>query len=40
VFPNKERAENKIDPFVALCMAMGRAMLARPDAPLQMFMVG
>lgn len=27
VFPNKERPENKIDPFVALCMAMGRAML-------------
>jgi phage terminase large subunit-like protein len=26
VFPNKERAENKIDPFVALCMAMGRYM--------------
>ncbi|WP_440225754.1 terminase large subunit [Dokdonella sp. MW10] len=27
VFPNKERKENKIDPFVALCMAMGRAMV-------------
>lgn len=27
VFPNKERPENKIDPVVALCMAMGRAML-------------
>lgn len=26
VFPNKERPENKIDPFVALCMAMGLAM--------------
>lgn len=26
VFPNKERPENKIDPFVALCMAMGRYM--------------
>lgn len=26
VFPNKERKENKIDPFVALVMAMGRAM--------------
>ncbi len=26
VFPNKERPENKIDPFVALVMAMGRAM--------------
>ena len=24
VFPRKERDENKIDPFVALCMAMGR----------------
>ena len=27
VFPNKERPENKIDPFVALCMAMGRSMV-------------
>lgn len=26
IFPNKERPENKIDPFVALCMAMGRYM--------------
>lgn len=26
VFPNKERPENKIDPFVALCMAMGRRL--------------
>lgn len=40
VFPNKERPENKIDPYVALCMAMGRVMLARPDKPLQMFMLG
>lgn len=40
VFPNKERPENKIDPFVALCMAMGRAMNARPDKPLTMFMLG
>lgn len=40
VFPNKERPENKIDPFVALCMAVGRAMLVRPDKPLQMFMLG
>ncbi len=28
VYPRKEREENKIDPFVALCMAMGRAMAA------------
>lgn len=40
VFPNKERPENKIDPFVALCMAMGRAMVVQPDKPLQMFMLG
>jgi len=26
VFPTKERPENKIDPFVALCMAMGVCM--------------
>jgi len=26
VYPRKERDENKIDPFVALCMAMGLAM--------------
>ena len=26
VYPRKERPENKIDPFVALCMAMGLAM--------------
>lgn len=39
VFPNKEKPENKIDPYVALCMAMGRAMNARPDKPLQMFML-
>lgn len=31
VYPRKERAENKIDPFVALCMAMGRAMLGGPQ---------
>lgn len=31
VFPNKESAEKKIDPFVALCMAMGRYM-KRDDA--------
>jgi phage terminase large subunit-like protein len=40
VFPNKERAENKIDPFVALCMAMGVAMTDEPSKPLQMFMLG
>lgn len=33
VFPNKERPENKIDPFVALCMAMGRAMTAVEKQP-------
>ena len=26
VYPRKEREENKIDPFVALCEAMGVAM--------------
>lgn len=40
VFPNKERPENKIDPFVALCMAMGVAMVDEPSKPLQMFMLG
>lgn len=39
VFPNKERPENKIDPFVALCMAMGVAMQDEPSKPLQMFML-
>jgi phage terminase large subunit-like protein len=33
VFPNKERPENKIDPFVALCMAMGVAMTAQVKDP-------
>lgn len=33
VFPNKERPENKIDPFVALCMAMGVAMSAQQSDP-------
>ncbi len=33
VFPNKERPENKIDPFVALCMAMGVAMQATEKQP-------
>ncbi len=33
VFPNKERPENKIDPFVALCMAMGVAMQAAEKQP-------
>jgi phage terminase large subunit-like protein len=40
VFPNKERPENKIDPFVALCMAMGVSMQDEPSKPLQMFMLG
>lgn len=33
VFPNKETNEKKIDPFVALCMAMGRYMAGaeQPD---------
>lgn len=30
VYPRKERDANKIDPFVALCMAMGLAMKAPP----------
>lgn len=30
IFPRKERRENKIDPAVALIMALGRAMLAEP----------
>jgi phage terminase large subunit-like protein len=29
VYPRKERDENKIDPFVALCMAMGLAMTCK-----------
>lgn len=33
VFPNKERPENKIDPFVALCMAMGVAMSSSERQP-------
>lgn len=33
VFPNKERPENKIDPFVALCMAMGVAMSSAERQP-------
>lgn len=33
VFPNKERPENKIDPFVALCMAMGVQMTAQVKDP-------
>lgn len=40
VFPNKERAENKIDPFVALCMATGVMMVNEPEKPLHMFMLG
>lgn len=33
VYPRKEREENKIDPFVALCMAMGLAMRAAGKQP-------
>lgn len=33
IYPRKERAENKIDAAVALIMALGRAMLSRPDGP-------
>lgn len=33
VYPRKERDENKIDPFVALCMAMGLAMQAAENRP-------
>lgn len=40
VFPNKERPENKIDPFVALCMAMGVSMQDEPSRPLMMFTLG
>jgi phage terminase large subunit-like protein len=32
IYPNKQRAENKIDGVVATLMALGRAMVA-PDAP-------
>jgi phage terminase large subunit-like protein len=40
IYPNKERPENKIDPFVALCAAMGRAMLGAPPEPkYQMFVL-
>ncbi len=40
IYPNKERPENKIDPFVALCAAMGRAMLGKPAEPkFQMFIL-
>lgn len=38
VFPNKERPENKIDPFVAMCMAMGRAMVSATDGDLSEFL--
>lgn len=33
VYPRKEREENKIDPFVALCMAMGLAIRADDSGP-------
>lgn len=40
IYPNKERPENKIDPFVALCAAMGRAMLGGPvEKQFQMFVL-
>lgn len=32
VYPRKERPENKIDPFVALCAAMARAMVANRES--------
>jgi phage terminase large subunit-like protein len=32
VYPRKERPENKIDPFVALCAAMARGMTADPGS--------
>lgn len=35
VYPRKEREQNKIDPFVALCMAMGLAMQGQ-EKPLDM----
>lgn len=37
VYPRKERDEKKIDGFVALCMAMNRAMFAEPG-PAQAFL--
>jgi phage terminase large subunit-like protein len=37
VYPRKERNENKIDPFVALCMAMGLAMKS-PESDLSEFL--
>lgn len=40
VFPRKERRENKIDPAVALIIAMGRAMHAEPAADPSIFFVG
>jgi phage terminase large subunit-like protein len=40
IFPNKERPENKIDPFVALCMAMGRHMIgAEPEKRYQLLVL-
>lgn len=38
VFPNKEKPENKIDPFVALCMAMGRAMVPSDEGNFDEFL--
>lgn len=37
VYPRKERPENKIDPFVALCMAMGLAMQGEQQMDLSEF---
>lgn len=39
VFPTKERPENKIDPFVALCAAMGRCMSTQAADPNYTFFV-
>ena len=33
VYPRKERPENKIDPVVALIMALARATLSEPEEP-------
>jgi phage terminase large subunit-like protein len=40
VYPRKERDANKIDPLVALCMAMGLAMKpAVDDSPKYQFLI-
>ena len=33
IFPNKEKYENKIDPVVALIMAVNRSMVYEPPQP-------